>query len=62
MSNDGATPEVAQNQNDPCPGDGSGRVFKHNWVWVWEGSVWTDKIRCTTCNEVRNSKKVGDSQ
>ena len=23
--------------------------FKHHWHWIWEGSRWTNRVRCSTC-------------
>lgn len=23
--------------------------WSHRWQWIWEGPLWTDRSRCTTC-------------
>lgn len=28
-------------------------LYRHYFKWVWEGPTWTNKIRCSTCGEVR---------
>lgn len=33
--------------------------WKHRWQWVWESGRMTDNLRCTTCGEVRDSRKTG---
>jgi hypothetical protein len=59
MSTDanGATlkPEWQQAQvvdTDKCQPPGDGRTYKHKDVWVWEGGVITNKVRCSTCGRV----------
>lgn len=27
--------------------------YRHAFKWLWEGGVWTNKVRCTTCGETR---------
>lgn len=53
MSNDGSTPLTPQQQAeaDQRLAECMGR-WKHAKVAVWEGGVWTDKRRCTTCGKL----------
>lgn len=47
----------------PIPDQGGSEClgrYQHHWAWAWDGLVWTDWLRCTTCNEtIRSSRKEG---
>ncbi len=54
---DGATvvpgdEQAAIEQMMECPGDNTGRRFKHAWKWVWVNGVWTDQVECSTCGAI----------
>lgn len=57
LPNDGATvaPLIEADKIESaqeCPGDNTGRRFKHMWNWVWHNGVWTDKVQCSTCGKI----------
>jgi len=30
--------------------------YRHIWVWIWENGEFSNRIRCTTCGEVKENK------
>lgn len=55
-ANEGATPDVDK-RNDNCCGR-SGK--RHNWLWLWIGTEWTNNVRCGNCGEIEERDRFGN--
>lgn len=56
------TPPIEDQSKLECPGDNSGRRFKHYWRWWWEdpgrkAGEWPRKSICSTCGEIVTPKR-----
>lgn len=38
----------------------NGQRGAHKFVWMWQASTMTDKVKCVTCGEVRRRTTDGD--